>query len=193
MHLAYHAYGPYAANNKQVTKIDQILIGEAPKSHNGRQDNIIELLKTQKFINAVAKSNNIPLIVCGDFNSPSHLDWTEATKKSHGDWIVQWPSTYLLQHGTGLTDSFREIFPDPVIYPGISWSTVNKATAEWEYSIPEPQDRIDFIMYKGMKVTPRHSFTYSGHEPLVPMPNHQKNDYPSDHFSVVTDFVLKLA
>lgn len=33
MHLNYHSYGPYAANNKMVTKAEQILQGE--KSNDG--------------------------------------------------------------------------------------------------------------------------------------------------------------
>lgn len=68
---------------------------------------------------------------------------------------------------------------------------MNKFNAEWDYTIPEPQDRIDFIFYKGEKLKPVDSFTYSGSEPLQYIPNHWRNDYPSDHFAVVTDFVFK--
>ena len=32
---------------------------------------------------------------------------------------------------------------------GITWSTVNKFNPEWNYTIPEPQDRIDFLFYRG--------------------------------------------
>uniref|UniRef100_A0AC34G2D9 Endonuclease/exonuclease/phosphatase domain-containing protein n=1 Tax=Panagrolaimus sp. ES5 TaxID=591445 RepID=A0AC34G2D9_9BILA len=191
LHLAYLSYGPYAANNKQVTQLQQIMQGEYPDAHDGRGDNIEALLKTPEFQNAVKNSDENALIVCGDFNSPSHLDWIEETKRLHGGWVVQWPATYLLQTKTGLLDSFRELYPSPIVNPGITWSTVNRASgAQWDYMIPEPLDRIDFIMFKSPTLKPVHSFTYFGNEPLKQIPNHKENDYPSDHFSVVTDFTF---
>lgn len=39
-----------------------------------------ELLVDEHFQAAVQNSANEPLIVCGDFNSPSHLDWTNQTR-----------------------------------------------------------------------------------------------------------------
>jgi endonuclease/exonuclease/phosphatase family metal-dependent hydrolase len=193
LHLAYLSYGPYAANNKQVTKLKQILQGEYPEAHNGRQDNIMALLKTPEFIKAVQNSDKNALIVCGDFNSPSHLDWTEDTKSLHGDWVVQWPATYLLQTKTDLIDSFRELYPDPRKFPGITWSTVHRFSGEeWDYTIPEPLDRIDFIMFKSPKLKVSASFTYFGNELPNQIPNHKDNDYPSDHFSVITDFSINL-
>jgi endonuclease/exonuclease/phosphatase family metal-dependent hydrolase len=191
LHLDWQSYGPYAANNKLVTKIEQIMKGELPSTKNGRGDDVIQLLKLPEFQEAIRNSEQNPLIVCGDFNCPSHLDWKEDTKHLHGDWIVEWPATYLLESKAGLIDSFRQVNPSPIQNPGITWSTVHQASGyEWDYSIPEPLDRIDFIMYKTPKYKPVKSFTYFGTEPIQQMPNHQNNDYPSDHFSVITDFVL---
>lgn len=39
-----------------------------------------ELLVDDHFQAAVESSSTEPLIVCGDFNSPSHLDWTNETR-----------------------------------------------------------------------------------------------------------------
>lgn len=77
----------------------------------------------------------------------------------------------------GLIDSFRELHPNVTEVPGgkqdslhdpttqfttscsvisqagvsgCTWSTVNKFLPDWEFNIPEPQDRIDFILYKGI-------------------------------------------
>jgi hypothetical protein len=72
----------------------------------------------------------------GDFNCPSHLDWTEATKAQHGGWAYKWPATSLLQNGTKLVDTFREIHPDPAKVPGNTWSTTFAYTKEWNYTIP---------------------------------------------------------
>jgi hypothetical protein len=42
----------------------------------------------------------------------------------------------------GLTDSFRELHPNVTEVPGATWSTIQKSSGwEWDYSIPEPQDR----------------------------------------------------
>jgi endonuclease/exonuclease/phosphatase family metal-dependent hydrolase len=193
LHLDWQSYGPYAANNKLVTSIKQIMQGEHPTAQNGRGDNIVDLLKLPEFQEAIKNSDQNAVIICGDFNTPSHLDWTEDTKHLHGDWVVQWPATYLLESKAGFTDSFREVNPNPLETPGITWSTVHQASGyEWDYMVPEPLDRIDFIMYKSPKYKPVKSFTYFGTEPIKQMPNHQDNDYPSDHFSVITDFVLNL-
>uniref|UniRef100_A0A914QA86 Endonuclease/exonuclease/phosphatase domain-containing protein n=1 Tax=Panagrolaimus davidi TaxID=227884 RepID=A0A914QA86_9BILA len=192
LHLDWQSYGPYAANNKQVTKMEQIMKGEYSPRKDGRGDDILELLEVPAFQEAIKNSDKIPLIACGDFNTPSHLDWIEGNKDIHGGWVVQWPATYLLETKAGLIDSFRQIHPNPIKTPGITWSTVHQASGyEWDYSIPEPLDRIDFVMYKSAKLKPFNSFTYSGSEPLTQVPNTQNNDYPSDHFAVVTDFMFK--
>uniref|UniRef100_A0A0R3RMU1 Endo/exonuclease/phosphatase domain-containing protein n=1 Tax=Elaeophora elaphi TaxID=1147741 RepID=A0A0R3RMU1_9BILA len=79
LHLDYRSYGPYAAFNKMVTKITQIMAGEMVDGK-GRFQNMRELLVDDHFQAAVANSSVEPLIVCGDFNSPSHLDWTNETR-----------------------------------------------------------------------------------------------------------------
>ena len=120
----------------------------------------------------------------------------------HGGWTFEWPASKVLAD-MGFKDSFRELYPDPVKEPGSlgllpfnlkgssghTWSTVNKFNAEWDYKIPEPQDRIDFILYQG-NARPVKSFIYCGHEPLTPLPHQWNNDYPSDHYAVVTEFEL---
>ena len=176
VHLYQHPYGPYLAASN-VTKVYEILLGDFQVTPSSRILDVMEMLNTTSFKTALEAE--MPLIVAGDFNTPSHLDWTEATKHLHNGWVVQWPVTYLLQTMIGLKDSFRELFPDPLKNPGSTWTTLNAS---------EPQDRIDFIMYKGSKLTPFQSFTYSGDEAITQVPNVTQNDYPSDHFAVITDF-----
>ncbi|ETN82294.1 hypothetical protein NECAME_02031 [Necator americanus] len=132
------------------------------------------------------KSDVVPVILAGDFNSPSHLDWTNETSLNHGDWIIEWPATKIAEE-MGLSDSFRVVHPNVTEVPGHTWSTVNKFIPDWEFQIPEPQDRIDFIFYKG-NIVPTESFLYSGAEPIMAMPNHKDNDYPSDHYALITEF-----
>ncbi|KAI1697643.1 endonuclease/Exonuclease/phosphatase family domain-containing protein [Ditylenchus destructor] len=197
MHLNYVSYGPYAAQNKLVTTKELIMKGEDSKDGYGRAANIRELLANPKFQEWSKDAENAgpPVIIAGDFNCPSHIDWIEETKSLHGGWTFEWPATKLLTD-IGMIDSFREIHSDVMETPGHTWSTVQNATgSEWDYSIPEPQDRIDFIFYKGSKsLKTKKSYTYSGdpkHKPQ-PIPNHANNDYPSDHYTVVTDFDVLL-
>lgn len=80
---------------------------------------------------------------------------------------------------------------------GITWSTINKnfvmsSYGDWDYTIPEPMDRIDFVFYKGDNVKAVNSFTYGGSEPLQNIPNEWNNDYPSDHYVVATDFLVSV-
>ena len=39
------------------------------------------------------KAAKQPLFVMGDMNTPSHLDWTEATRSRHCGWTYDWPAT----------------------------------------------------------------------------------------------------
>ena len=83
---------------------------------------------------------DMPVIVTGDFNSCSHLDWTERAKPlHHGYGPVAFPaSRYMLENG--FKDSFREKNPDEVAYQG---GTVAAIYGQMQMS------RIDFIYYKG--------------------------------------------
>jgi endonuclease/exonuclease/phosphatase (EEP) superfamily protein YafD len=203
LHLYHLSNGPYAAFNKLVTNASQIMAGEKstlggcergrPQPYCGRVQNVEEVLNHTSFNLALSAADERPLIVVGDFNSPSHLDWTERTKDIHGGWAFEWPATKILQEYANLTDSYREVFPDEVMHPGITWSTVNKFYGpEWDWTIPEPQDRIDFIFYRSAKLSVKNSFTYAGTEPLQIMPHQWDNDYPSDHYAVITDFELRI-
>ena len=84
----------------------------------------------------------VPVILTGDFNTPSHLDWTDAAVAARGLPVaVEWPTTRLLADA-GFTDSYRAANPDPVARPGLTW-TPGRPTPV----IPEGEthDRIDHV------------------------------------------------
>jgi len=82
----------------------------------------------------------MPVIVTGDFNSCSHLDWTGRAKPLHmGYGPVNFPVSRYMQEN-GFKDSFREKNPDEVAYQG---GTVAAIYGQMQMS------RIDFIYYKG--------------------------------------------
>lgn len=72
--------------------------------------------------------------------------------------------------------------------PGNSWSLVQKYNLEYNWTILEPQDRIDFIFFKGQNLRVKDSYLYSGDQPAKSMPDHKENDFPSDHYALVSDF-----
>lgn len=84
----------------------------------GRVQNIHELIADKTFKRALINSAQEPVIVAGDFNAPSHIDWTESMKELHCGWSYKWPSTQLLADQASMIDSFREVHPDPLLEPG---------------------------------------------------------------------------
>ncbi|HAZ00226.1 MAG TPA: endonuclease/exonuclease/phosphatase family protein [Opitutae bacterium] len=140
-----------------------------------------EIQKLLKVISSLP-DKKAPVFVVGDFNEPSHLDWTEAAAKSGRHPIkVEYPNSLAMAHA-GFSDSYRMIYPDEMEKPGITWST--------NYKDDDPtthHDRIDFVYYKGkaLKVT----------EVKMVGENKAKADivvspYPSDHRAVVATFTL---
>ena len=45
----------------------------------------------------IKEADSVPLVVAGDFNSPSHLDWTEATRERHCGLALAWPVSLAMQ------------------------------------------------------------------------------------------------
>ncbi|GLR18750.1 hypothetical protein GCM10007940_33660 [Portibacter lacus] len=151
---------------------------------------LLEWEKTETRVNMVnnvlpviekyaVQTDSIPLIYAGDMNSPSHLDWGENTKEIHNGLIVPWYATKIFQD-LDMIDSYREINPDPITSPGITWDSKGK----------RDEHRIDYIYYKSPKLKAVHSKSYKAFlgEPLSI--NGKKINYPSDHGIVITDFIL---
>lgn len=88
----------------------------------------------------VLAKQDMPIILGGDFNSCSHLDWTERATHLHASYgSVAFPtSRFLLERG--YKDSFREMYPDEVARPEGTFAGIY---GQLDFS------RIDFIYYKG--------------------------------------------
>lgn len=91
------------------------------------------------------------VILAGDLNEPSHLDWVESTKDmfEHNGCIVPWQTSLLLTE-SGFIDAFRQMYPDPATHPGLTWPVNNEgipvSDLAWAAEADE-RDRIDYIYY----------------------------------------------
>lgn len=126
-------------------------------------------------------------VVAGDFNEPSHLDWTNETKDlfDHRGAIVPWDCSVLLQRA-GFTDSFRQMYPNPVSHPGFTYPAYNKdvpiSKLAWAPTADD-RDRIDYIYYRSiLPLKPREVHIVG---PVETVKYGQKQDKDSeDHFLV---------
>lgn len=83
-------------------------------------------------------------IAVGDFNEPSHLDWTQQTADLKRHPIkVEWPGSKKLEQA-GFLDSYRVKNPDVLAKPGYTWTPTTSPDDPNDH-----HDRIDFVMYRG--------------------------------------------
>lgn len=79
--------------------------------------------------------------VFGDFNEPSHRDWTEAAVKAgFQPMVVAFPTVKAIED-KGFIDTFRAVYPDAGIKPGMTWTPTSEPSAKDDH-----HDRIDFAL-----------------------------------------------
>ena len=119
---------------------------------------------------AIHIADKTPLIVAGDFNSPSHLDWIQPASPMHCDLVVEWPVSKDMA-AAGFVDAYRHVHPDPIAQPGHTWTPRNPHS--W-------QDRIDYVYYRGANLRCLEAKVLDQH-PVR---------WPSDHAAVLATFEL---
>ncbi len=163
---------------------DSIIAWENKGTRDNEVFRIINSIKSY-----IGNSENVPVILGGDLNSHSHLDWTAATKDTfnHGGAVVNWTVSKALSDA-GFKDSFRETHPDPLKDLGKTWISGMDKNNNFGYT---KEDRIDYIYYKGdiLKPVNSESFVCPPGETLVF--RNKKIMYPSDHGFVLTTFEIE--
>jgi exodeoxyribonuclease-3 len=185
LHLPSNPYQPWQLMGIQpkwhkhkdtpTIKTEAEAIASASKA---RGEEISELLNQIRLL----PDQETPVFVVGDFNEPSHLDWTEATAQSGRHPIkVEYPNS-LAMVKAGFTDAYRTVYPDEMEKPGFTWTPLTKADDPKDHP-----DRLDFVYFKGrgVKVT----------DAKVIGENKENADivvspYPSDHRAVVATLTL---
>ncbi|MDQ0829741.1 HAD superfamily hydrolase (TIGR01509 family) [Streptomyces achromogenes] len=163
VHLDCAPYGPYEA------AFDGLAADALTAHEEGRLARLGDALRR------IEEGPDLPVVLVGDFNCPSHLDRPD----------VGWPVTRAAETA-GFADSYREAHPDPVREPGHTWSPVH-AEHEDGSGRPEPQDRIDFVLHRGLRVLDSRTLVTGG---IRPWPDVEDNDWPSDHAAVITTFAV---
>jgi endonuclease/exonuclease/phosphatase family metal-dependent hydrolase len=138
VHLAHAPYQPYQLlripyeNAPFLTTADEAV--EAASTARGRQ--IADVLAIVRPLVA----EGAPVVLTGDFNEPSHLDWTpRAADAGVVPLAVPYPASRAVVE-TGLRDAFRTAFPDEVGRPGWTWTPTTRSDDP-----ADRHDRIDFV------------------------------------------------
>ncbi|GBU06925.1 endonuclease [Bacteroidales bacterium] len=183
-----------------VVDIDLILADNRSSFRDDAVEAILEDAKKEQLLGSL-------ILIGGDFNEPSHLDWQADTKdiRDHQGLIINWDCSIIL-YENGFEDAFRVQYPDAVDYPGFTFPANNtEADIKKLAWSPEADDRerIDFIYYypqkeiqlKDMKVVgPEGSILYgkrtikdadSKDEFILPL-----SIWPTDHKAVMATFEL---
>lgn len=149
----------------------------------------------------IAAHETIPLIIAGDFNCVSHLDYNKSSKALNFGRVFDSTPTHDMMIERGFVDAFRHVYPkitkDTL---GYTWTTVGE---DYVYEsgrgfVPvigmnhprphftNPYARIDFIYVLG-DLTPKSATVIQNFR------NHNKRgfpEFPSDHAAVVASFDL---
>ena len=176
IHLYYKPYQPYQLlgipyEDGRFIRTEEEALAEAEAAR-GQQ--------VRRAIEAVAQTDTV--IVTGDFNEPSHLDWTDRAAAAGRHPIrVRWPASSAFA-AAGFKDSYRQIHPDEMAKPGYTWTPGLKPNDPKDHA-----DRIDFVLYRGPGLRPRSARIVgesSAAADIVVTP------YPTDHRGVLVEFVV---
>jgi len=172
VHLPSDPYGPYWVRDG------------VPRSDVLELERSLRLPAIQRELHSLPDlaEAGIPVFLTGDFNSPSHLDWTPAVDAVREEvrYPVVWPVSKALANA-GFRDSYREIHPNPVTTPGFTWTP--PGTLE---SVPdEVHDRIDWVLVQGPATTLDTQLVGEVGGPDVDI---ERDPYPTDHRGVVSTF-----
>ncbi len=165
--LWIHYLPDYGKQMREGKPTEAGLVEADNETRGSEIEDILEALEAH-----VRGADAIPLIVAGDFNSPSHLDWVEATRERHSDLVVPWPVSSRMA-SSGFADAYRVVHPDPLEKVGRTWSP--RFVESW-------QDRIDYVYFRGAKLEALGARMLDQHE----------NGWPSDHAAVLATFAYRL-
>ena len=184
VHLSSSPYQPYQVRDGAFSRVEEVV--ENAETTRGQE---IDRVLTE--IGPWMKKGE-RVFLCGDFNEPSHLDWTDRSAAAgfHFKTMVPWPCSRKII-ASGMEDSLRVVYPNECDFPAETWTTVpGEGAGGAESAIDEVHDRIDLVYHAGDDIRPVAAEVVGEdhkHSNPVVVP------YPSDHRAVVVRFQLDLA
>lgn len=175
-HLMHAPYQPYQllaipyADGRFIKTADEA-VSEARKARGQQIERLVAELKP-------ALESGDAVFLTGDFNEPSHLDWTErAARAKKCPLAVEYPTTLAITK-IGMRDAFRSAFPDETADTGWTWTPITQPDDP-----KDRHDRIDMIFFGGGRKMVVKECRVVGEQAafahIVVRP------YPSDHRAVV--------
>ena len=195
-------YGPFLAQEKLRTdpQVDLNILAEIVAEKGARRGGARGYKATIEPLEEAIEEKKAIFLV-GDFNEPSHLDWTEHYARNGTDrWVdnptgtplrlpVRWPGSVLLEN-IGMIDSFRQFHTDEVKKPGNTWtpSYPERTPGRRPYG-DQVLDRIDRVYHHGknVKVVSAQVVGEKGDTSDIVI----KGRWPSDHRAVVVEYKWK--
>ncbi|MDH5827780.1 endonuclease/exonuclease/phosphatase family protein [Sphingobacterium faecium] len=198
----YSCYLPRGYDGVTWRKLDAPIVDAASileANRKGKRDEAIrDIIK-----DIDSESKDATIVIAGDFNEPSHLDWTHATKDffDHREAIVPWDCSLLLTRARFI-DSFREKYPDTTTHPGFTFPLFNKDVAIEKLTwapLADERDRIDYVYYRTNKSFHVPTVKIVGPEETVKFGKKQEQDskdefllpkgiWPTDHKALLVKF-----
>ena len=173
VHLSPYPYEPYDFRDGVITTPQQA-ITSASETRLPEINPVLEQIQE-------IKTENIPVFLTGDFNEPSHLDWTETTASHnmHFNQVVEWPVSKAIA-AVDLKDAYRMKFENAANFPGNTWTTFE--------SDDEVYDRIDIIYHS--EETKLSLFDVRLVGGTTNTAGIKVDGYASDHYAVMATYKL---
>jgi endonuclease/exonuclease/phosphatase family metal-dependent hydrolase len=175
VHLAHAPYQPYQlagipyANGRFIKTAGEA-VDEARKARGAQVERLLSELKP-------ALADGTPVFLTGDFNEPSHQDWTpRAAAAGKCPVAVEYPSTLAVTRA-GMRDAFRTAHSDEVTRRGWTWTPTTSPDDP-----KDRHDRIDLVFFAGANVTVKRCEIVGESAQFADI---IVQPYPSDHRAVV--------
>ena len=183
--IDYRSYISWELRDNPEISDEDLLAAEHERSSRLQEATaLIEHLKEEGHLEA-----DVPVLVGGDWNTPSHLEWTVDTERVFQRRRALPLPVSIAMRDAGFTDTFRHIYPDPVQQPGITWSPMFRSSGDKAQGF----ERIDRLYLKN-PAKPAGGWTLEAVAATVlPTPWEDENievrhrQFPSDHGAVVVD------
>jgi endonuclease/exonuclease/phosphatase family metal-dependent hydrolase len=185
--LDYRAYLPWELRDHPEITDDELLAAEDVRSSRLPQAQALLLDLRERG----QLTLDVPLLVGGDWNTPSHLDWTVDTARVYRNRRGLRLPVSAAMEDAGFVDAFRAVHPNPVQAPGITWSPLFRVAGDGK---AQGFERIDRLYVRNPALE-------GGHWMLVPrttrvLPDVWEDDaipvrereFPSDHGAVLIEF-----